>query len=432
MANKDSRPNPSGIAAALATPLFLGVAPIFGKFAIDAGADPFTLAALRTMVAVSLLWVGYLLFFRKYIFIYPAGLMGCVVIGIINGIGSLFYYGGLQQLDASLVQLINGSYLAFAVLLSRVAGQKTDFRTVLRVGMTLIALIMITGLSATGINWTGVGFMLANALMFAGTVILSQYVLFEMPAPTAALYILTTMGVVVTMVWLAVAPTVGEGVLQNAGLWIIALGISTALSRLAMFASVKFLGGMQTAINAALEIGVALLLAWMLLGESLTMGQWAGVAVLMTTILLVRQKDLLPRGFNPNAIVVANMASVQFQRIAFHRAFGTSENDNAENTMGTITTQEMLAIQRMMGAEIGGIDPYPIGKTKHMLGWNEDYDPDADTLPIASPDAETDPASKDADDATSLPTGTHSELDTRPLFKKQEVRIPDELIKGDD
>ncbi len=377
--------NPIGVVAAFATPLFLGVAPVLGKFAIEAQADPFTVAALRTIVAVALLWISYGLFFRKYIFIYPAGLMGCVVIGIINGIGSLFYYGGLQQLDASLVQLINGVYLAFAVLLSRIGGQKTDIRTMVRVLMALTALLMVTGLGATEVNWTGVGYMLANALLFAGTVILSQYVLYEMPAPTAALYILTTMGVVVTMVWLAVAPPLNQIDVVPATLAIIALGITTALSRLAMFASVKILGGMQTAIMAAAEIGVALILAFIFLGDSLTMGQWAGVALLMTSILLIRQKDLLPRGFNPNAIVVANMSSVQFQRIAFHRAFGTNETDNYENTMGSITTQEMIAIQKMMGAQSGGLDPFPISKSQQFIGDTVDYDPTAVTRPAQSP-----------------------------------------------
>jgi hypothetical protein len=86
----------------------------------------------------------------------------------------------------------------------------------------------------------------------------------------------------------------------------------------------------------------------------------------MASMLMVRQRDLLPRGFNPNALIVANMASVQFQRIAFHRAFGTLDTDNAEGTMANITTQEILAIQRMMGAESGPLDPFPIGKSKHL------------------------------------------------------------------
>lgn len=363
-ASKDKSPT-SGIIAAIATPLFLGVAPIFGKLAVEADVDPFTVAALRTIIAVVFLWVGYSLFARRYIYIYTAGLMGCVVIGAINGIGSLFFYGGLSLLDASLAQLINGTNLVFAVLLTHIGGQRSDRRTVFRVALTLAALVFITSIGVSGgVNWTGVGLMLGNALMFAGTVVLSQYVLYEMPSQTAALYILTTMAVVVTMVWLAVSPPLSETSVQSAMVWIVFLGITTALSRLAMFAGVKFLGGMQTAILAAAEIGVTLLLAFVFLGDTLTFFQWIGVGLLISSILLVRQKDLLPHGFNPNQLIVANMASVQFQRIAFHRAFGTSDHDNSEGTMGALTTQELIAIQQMMGAEVGGIDPYPIGKTR--------------------------------------------------------------------
>lgn len=379
------------LAIALSAPVFLGMAPIFGKLAIQAGADAFTVAALRTIVAVVLLWLVYIVFFRRYIYIYPAGLLGCVVIGAINGIGSLFYYGGLAMLDASLVQLINGSYLAFALILSQINGQRASQLTVVRVFMAMAALVMITGFSATTPNWTGIGFMLANALMFAGTMILSQYVLYEMPSRTATLYILTTMGVLVTMVWLAISPPITPVILSAAFSPIVLLGVSTALSRLAIFASVKVLGGMQTAVLGATEIAVALLLARFILGDTLTGGQWAGVALLLTSILLIRQRDLSPRGVNPNALIVANMASVQFQRIAFHRAFGTEEHDNTEGTMGALTTQEMIAIRRMMGASSGVIDPFPIGKSRQFEQEllelaNTDAPPPDESAPANLPD----------------------------------------------
>jgi drug/metabolite transporter (DMT)-like permease len=342
------------------------MAPIFGKMAIMAGADAFTVAAVRTVVAVLLLWTVYIFFFRKYIYIYPAGLLGCIIIGAINGIGSLFYYGGLSLLDASLVQLLNGMYLAFAVILSHLGGQKIDRRTLLRVALSLVALGMVTGFGANPISWMGVGLMLGSALMFAGTVILSQYVLFEMPSPTVTLYMLTTMGVVVSMVWLAVGQRPPVYVLEAAAPPILILGTTTALARLAMFFGVKFLGGMQTMILAIAEIGVTLTLAFLVLGDRLTAPQWIGVGFLIVGMLLIRPRDLLPHGYNPNALIIANMASVQFQRIAFHRAFGTKELDNELGTMQNITTQEMQAIQRMMGAQNGAIDPFPITKSNRL------------------------------------------------------------------
>lgn len=363
----------SGIIAALSTPIFLGVAPIFGKLAIKGGADPFTVAALRTLVAVGFLWVMYLIFFRKYIYIYPAGLIGCVVIGCVNGIGSLFYYSGLSMVDASLAQLVNGLYLVFAVILSHIGGQKADLRTQIRILLALVALLLLTGFGHGAANWVGVGLMLANALMFAGTVILSQYVLYEMPARTATLYILSTMAVVVTMVWLAVGQPLSEASLETTAGPIVILGITTLFSRLAMFAGVKFMGGMQTAILAIAEIGVALTLAFFLLGDRLTPVQVLGVVLLASTILLIRQRDLLPRGYNPAALVVANMANVQFQRIAFHRAFGTHEMDNEYGTMAALTTQEIMAIKRMMGAEMGAIDPFPIHKSNQLAANMADF-----------------------------------------------------------
>src|SRR5690606_11398823 len=141
--------------------------------------------------------------------------------------------------------------------------------------------------------------MLGNALMFAGTMILSRYVLYEMPAPTVTLYVLTTMGVIVGMVWLATSAQNTDYILQVAFSPIFILGITTALSRLAMFAGVKFLGGLQTAILAITEIGVALALAFLLLGERLTAAQWLGVGLLALSILLLRPSELASNAFNP-------------------------------------------------------------------------------------------------------------------------------------
>lgn len=353
-------PLAQGIAAAVMTPLFLGVAPIFGKLAITAGADSFTVAAIRTVIAVALLWAVYAVFFRRYIYIYPAGLLGCIVVGVVNGIGSLFYYGGLGLLDASMTQLLNGMYIVFALLLSRIGGEKPDSRVTLRVALALLALVMITGLSGKTLDWLGVGLMLGSALMFAGTMILSQYVVYEMPSPTATLYILTTMAVLVVMVWAAIGNPPSAEVMQQSITPIFILGATTALSRLAMFASVQFLGSLRTAVVSISEIGVALVLAFAVLGERLAPAQVAGVAILFLSLLLIRARDVLPHVVNPNAFLIRDMSSVQFQRIAFHRAFGRKEHDNEFGVMSTLTTAELQAIGKMMGVNGKPVDPFPL------------------------------------------------------------------------
>jgi drug/metabolite transporter (DMT)-like permease len=360
----NTRPNLRTLLSVFSAPVLLGLAPIFGKMALQAGADSFSTAALRTIVAVAILWLGYALFARRFLYIYPAGLVGCLVIGFINGVGSLFYYSGLNYLDASLVQLLNGSYLIFTLILVRFGGDRADLRTLIRVLLAGAALTIITSFSGKPVNFVGVGLMLANALMFAGTVVLSQYVLYEMPPQTAALYVLTTMAGVVTVVWLTTGAPITDEVLVRAGPAIVALGLTTALSRIAMFASVKLMGSMQTAVLSITEIGVTLLLAALILGDTLTAAQWMGVALLFASILLIRSSDVAPHSSNLGNLVVANLANVQFQKIAFHRAFGKLEDDNEEQTMSQLTTEELQAIRRMMGAQVGGVDPFPIGKAR--------------------------------------------------------------------
>ncbi len=344
--------NRRGLVAALLSPVFLGVAPIFGKFATNAGADPFTVAAVRTLIAVGILWAGYCIFWRKYTFIYPAALLGCVMVGVVNGIGSIFYYNGLARLDASVAQLLNGMYLVFVVILARLGGAMMTRRTLIRVILAILAVVLLTMPSAARMDWLGVGFMIANALLFAGHVIMGQRVLFEIPPQTFTLYVLTTMGVVVTLArgvydirWI---PPSAAGMTA-----IVALAITTALSRLTLFTGVKKLGSLQTILLGVAEIGIALGAAMAFLGESLTALQWAGAGFMLTSMFLMRTEAETPTGVDPNAMALPNYAGMVFfqKSMAFNEAF-----------LEGIPEAELEAIRKMVGpsaAAFFGVETEP-------------------------------------------------------------------------
>ena len=76
-----------GIVFTLLSTVFFGTAPIFGKLAYRAQVLPFTLVALRTVLAAATLWVFYLVFWRKAIRITWQNLMGCIGMGVANGVG---------------------------------------------------------------------------------------------------------------------------------------------------------------------------------------------------------------------------------------------------------------------------------------------------------------------------------------------------------
>ncbi|MBN1286391.1 MAG: DMT family transporter [Anaerolineae bacterium] len=331
--------------AALLSPLFLGASPIFGKLATNSGADPLMVAAVRTLIAALILWITYLLFWRKYIYIFAAGLLGCVLVGLVNGIGSIFYYAGLARLDASVAQLLNGTYLVFVVVLARIGGTKMSRRTKLRVILACAAVALLTAPEAATIDWLGVGFMVGNAIMFAGHVVMGQRVLYEMPPQTFTLYVITTMATVVTVARLGVIVFGMPLVLPTTAsmIPITGLAFTTAMSRLLMFTGVKNLGPLQTVLLGVAEIAVSLTAALVLLGERLEPAQWVGAVLMVGSMSLVRTRQDVPDGADVRAMRLPNLAS-----LAGRGLFKGLSSQNASPVSG-IPEAELEAIRKMMG-----------------------------------------------------------------------------------
>ncbi len=276
----------TGINAALLSAFFLGLAPVFGKAAM--GADKFTpyaVVALRTGMAALLLLLLMVLFKRQYLYIYPAGLLGCAIAGGINGVGSVFYYIGLSRLNASVAQMLYSLYPFFVAIWLRLDHQPSSKLTVFRIILACVSALLLTWAGAGAIDLIGVAFMLIAAALYAVHIPINQRVLFDVPAPTVTLYTLVSMSVIVIPAYLLFdrsLPTTDAP-------WgpVLGLTIVTFFSRLTLFLGVKHIGGMQTALLGLGELLVAVFFSHIWLGETLTMLQWLGMAGLGISLLLV-------------------------------------------------------------------------------------------------------------------------------------------------
>jgi drug/metabolite transporter (DMT)-like permease len=279
----------TGVIVSLASAMIVGWAPIFGKMAYRVGVDPYTLAALRTMLAAAMLWVFYLVRWRQYIRIDWRNLLGCAGMGAVNGVGSLFYYTGLQRLDASLVSLLNTLYPIWVFIFLSASGHAISRLAAARLALALVGLYFVSNAGPLRPNSLGVMLMLASAAAYGWHLVLGQWVLADVDSRTATLYVLTTMAVVVGGVRLpgspALEPISGPG-------WeaILGLALVTALSRLTMFAGLQRLGGAQTALLGITELITTLLVAFVVLGERLSPAQWVGAAIITASVLLVRRE----------------------------------------------------------------------------------------------------------------------------------------------
>ena len=276
----------TGINAALVSAFFLGLAPVFGKAAM--GPDkfsPLAVVALRTGMAALLLLLIMVIFKRKYIFIYTAGLLGCALAGGINGVGSIFYYMGLSRLNASVAQMLYALYPFFVAVWLRLDKQSPTKLTVVRIVIACISAILLTWAGTGSIDMVGVAFMLISAALYAFHIPINQRVLFDVPAPTVTLYTLISMSAVVIPAYLIFDRSFP---VTNTP-WFPVLGLTavTFFSRLLLFTGVKHIGGMQTALLGLGELLVAILFSHLFLKESLTFIQWIGMAGLGISLLLV-------------------------------------------------------------------------------------------------------------------------------------------------
>lgn len=291
--------NSTGILAALSSSVFLGFTPIFGKLAINFGFSPLAVVALRTSMAAGLILIIFLLFYRSYLYIFPIGLIGCLLAGLINGMGSILYYLALDRLTASVGQMLYSIYPFFVAIWLMLDYQMPSRLTLLRICLATLAILLLTSLPSHPVDLIGVAMMLGAAALYALHLPINQRVLYEVPAPTVTLYTLLAMSVVVVPSFFIFNPKWPSFDLP----WwpVIGLTLVTSLSRLSLFLGVKHIGGMQTALLGLSELLVTILFSHIWLHESLLWTQWLGAIGLMTSLLLVKYEQNYNRSFTGKA-----------------------------------------------------------------------------------------------------------------------------------
>ncbi len=276
----------AGVTAALASAVFLGLSPVFGKLAINWGFSPLSVVAWRTGLAAGFVLLVFVVLFRRFLYIYPIGLVGCALAGFVNGLGSILFYLALDRLDASVGQMLYSLYPLFAAIWLTLDDHPLSRFTILRIALATLGVILLTVLPTRQVDLVGAAMMLGAAALYALHLPINQRVLYDVPPATVTLYTLLAMAAVVVPAALLFNrqgpfnPTAWQPVL--------ALTLMTLLSRLALFFGIKRIGGMQTALLGLAELLVTLVFSIWWLRESLAPVQWLGAVILVASLLLVR------------------------------------------------------------------------------------------------------------------------------------------------
>ena len=272
----------------MSSAVFLGVLPVFGRWAILNGFSPLAVVTLRTCMASAILFIIMAIFRPQFLYIFPVGLIGCILAGIINGLGSLLYYMALGDLPASLGQLLYAVYPLLVALFSVLDKQPLSRLTVLRIMLAAAAILLLTVGSSGGAHppsLHAILMMIGAAALYALHIPINQRVLYEIPAPTVTVYTLLAMSLVTLPFYLIFDR---QWPAANVSWWpVISLTIVTFISRLTLFMGVKHIGGIQTAILGLGELFVTIILSYYFLHETLTAIQICGAIILGISLLLI-------------------------------------------------------------------------------------------------------------------------------------------------
>ncbi|VVD98210.1 multidrug DMT transporter permease [Pandoraea iniqua] len=276
-----------GIALIAVSASAFGAMAIFARAASASGADLFAMLLFRFFVAALLLLVWCRV--RRVTFPSRRQSLGIALMGGIGYVGqSLCYFGALQYAQASLVALLLYLYPVFVTVLAAIFLHER--LTPVKLGALLLCSLG-TALTVGG----GQGQPLGMALAVGSALIYSCYIVVGAkltrgvdPRATATLVCLAA---TVSFSAMALVRT-GQGLSlhwpANTGGWaaLVAIAVcSTVIAILTFFAGLQRLGAGRASMLSTLEPVVTVLLAAMLLGETLTAAQLGGGVLILAGVL---------------------------------------------------------------------------------------------------------------------------------------------------
>ncbi len=272
-----------GLALVGLSTLAYGIQPLFGKAAYASGVAPLTLLAWRYLIALvclQLLERG-----PRPPLATRLRLWGVGSDFVVN---SIAYFKALEALPASVTALLLYSYPVIVALLAALVGvEALTWRSLVAAlaaftgcALTAGGLGLSAGLPAHGVAWA-----LVAAAVYASFVVLSSRFGADVGARVQALHLMQ-----VSTLLCGVMAFLGPGLAvprdARAILSIVAMAIvSTIVSMIAFLAGMAIIGPSRAAVLSSLEVLVTLVFAFLLLGERLTLPQWAGAALIMGAVV---------------------------------------------------------------------------------------------------------------------------------------------------
>lgn len=288
--------DPRGLALVVASAGSFAFMSILAKDAGTTDAGVSTVLAARFALAALLFWaLAAARGLRPAHLAWRTALPVLALGGAVYAVESALYFSALAHVDASIASLLLSLYPAIVLVLAVALGrERADAR---RVGALVLAvggaLLVLSSGAGGAIDPVGIALAVGSMVLYATYVVLADGVgdgigplTFGALLSTGAAATLALGGTATGRLHPAV---LGEAdILRDV---VLMATVSTVLAVTAFFAGMRRIGASGASIVAGIEPFFTVALAAALLGETLTPAQFAGGAVVLSAVFLVRGQD---------------------------------------------------------------------------------------------------------------------------------------------
>ena len=270
-----------------------GTLGIFGKLASEAGANTATTLLVRFLLAglvfalvlrVGGRWGALRRMPRRVV------LTGLGLGAFGYSLQSALFFAAIDRLDVSTVALILYTYPAFVTVAAIALGRaQASLRAAvaLSVASSGLVLVLLAGGSG-GFEVVGALLALGASLTYTTYILVSDSVIGEVDPFALAFLVLTGASASFALGGLATG-SLDLALTGEAWLWLVLIAlISTVVAVSAFFAGLRRVGPSEAAILSTFEPPVTVVLAFLILGERLTVPQLAGGALVLAAVVMLQ------------------------------------------------------------------------------------------------------------------------------------------------
>lgn len=282
-----------GYALVVAAAALWGIAGVLAKYLMVEALPLVILAEMRVTIAAGILLVGLLIANRQLLRLPPRNLPYMVILGVIGiaGVNYTYYYA-ISQINVATVLLVQYAAPAFVMLFAVLfQGERFSFKKCAALGLAFLGCFLtVGGYDMQIFAATKVGMLAAflSAVLFAFYTLYAERGLKRYSVWTILFYAFT----MAAGFWWCVTPPwkilAARYPLRTWLLFVSLSVVSTVLPFSLFFSGIRRIKATQASITGMLEPVVAGFVAYLFLGETLTILQLIGASLVLGGIVLLQ------------------------------------------------------------------------------------------------------------------------------------------------